>query len=342
MPGPPPPPGTPRGSEAGVSPLLSTPGIGLALGGGAARGLAHLGVLEVLERERIPISLIVGTSIGALVGGAYATLGSSDETQRRFIQFASSAEFRRGAFDFIREARRASPGFLARASAIIRRGIFYGYSLYKVSFISAESLAHNINSLLPDVDIQAARIPFAAVAADLGAGREVILAGGPLRTMVAASCAIPGVLPPVRIGPRTYIDGGWVDRVPGLPALRLGAHRVIGVDISPEIGAGVPTRGVDVMVAAAAVQAAALKRLQARYLDVTIQPDVRGIHWADFSAIGQAIEAGMEAAEAALPAIRRLLSPVGRVLSAVGGSARRRARGQYESIEVLTDPLGAD
>jgi NTE family protein len=310
----------------------------VALGGGAARGLAHIGVLKVLEREGIPVDVIAGTSIGALVGGAFATLDSADEIERRFLQFASSADFRRRAFDFIREARERDPSMLERASAIIRRGIFYGYSLYKVSFISAESLAHNINSLLPDVDIRDARIPFAAVAADLATGLEVVLAGGAVRQAVAASCAIPGVLPPVTIGERTFIDGGWVDRVPGLPVLRLGADVVLGVDISPEVDADIPTRGVDVMVAATTVQAAALRRMQTRFVDVLLRPDVGSIHWADFSAIGMAIEAGVVAAEAALPQIRRLIAPGRRLLATVRDSARKRARGQFEKIEVLEEP----
>ncbi len=296
-------------------------------------------MLRVLEREGFPVDVVVGTSIGALVGGAYATLGGSDETERRFLQFSSSSEFRRSAFDFIREARREKQGLLARASAIIKRGIFYGQTLYKVSFMSAEALAHNINSLLPDVDIREAGRSFAAVAADLVSGHEVVFRAGSLRKVVSASCAIPGVLPPVPMAGRMFIDGGWVDRVPGLPARRLGADIVIGVDISPEIGSVVPTRGVDVMVAATSLQAAALKRLQSRYLDYVIRPDVGGIHWADFSAIGMAVERGVEAAEAALPELRRLMSPRRALVHRLGSPLRRHFRLAAEDLEVVESPL---
>jgi NTE family protein len=322
-----------------VSSLLRRPRVGLALGGGAARGLAHLGVLRVLERERFPIDIIVGTSIGALVGGAYCTLGGSDETERRFLQFSSSSEFRRSAFDFIREARREKRGVLARASAIIKRGIFYSQTLYKVSFMSAEALAHNINSLLPDVDVSEAQHSFAAVAADLVTGHEVVFRAGSLRKVVSASCAIPGVLPPVPMGGRTFIDGGWVDRVPGLPARRLGADIVIGVDISPEVGAVIPTRGADVMVAATSLQAAALKRLQGRYLDHVIRPAVSGIHWADFSAIGMAVERGVEAAEEALPQLRRLLSPRRHLVQRLSSPLRRHFTLAAADLEVIDAPI---
>jgi NTE family protein len=325
-----------------MPPLRSRPSLGLALGGGAARGLAHIGVLKVLEREGVQVDLIAGTSIGALVGGVYATTGSALETERRFLEFADSAEFRRRAFDFIREARQERHGFFASTSALIRRGIFYGYSFYRVSFMSAESLAHNINMLLPEVDIADTRVPFAAVAADLVTGEEVILAGGAMRRMVAASCAIPGILPPVMIDGRTFIDGGWVDRVPALPALRMGADLVVGVDISPEVGAELPRRGVEVMVRATAVQASALKRLQSRFLDLSIQPQVSKLHWADFSAIRRAIAAGESAAEAALPELRRMVSPW-RLSPWIGqGRARQRARDQFETLEVLRGVETAD
>ena len=315
-------------------PLFKRPRIGLVLGGGAARGLAHIGILKVLERERFPIDLIVGTSIGALVGGVFATLGDAEETEQRFVRFAESSDFRRGAFDFIREARQPKTGLLASTSALLRRGIFYGYAAYKMSFISAEALAHNINSLLPDVDIGETSLPFAAIAADLVSGNEVILAGGSIRTMVAASCAIPGVLPPVSVEGRTFIDGGWVDRVPSLPALRLGAEVVVGVDIAAEGDVAPPRRGVDVMVRATAVQAHALKQFQTRYLDCIISPEVGKIHWADFGAVREAIRLGVEAAEAALPCLRRLVQPRLAFTARWRQTARRRAIGMYERIEI--------
>ena len=323
-------------------PLLKRPRIGLVLGGGAARGLAHIGVLKVLERERFPIDLIVGTSIGALVGGVYATLVDARETEERFVRFAESSDFRRGAFDFIREARQPKTGLLASTSALLRRGIFYGYAAYKMSFISAEALAHNINMLLPDVDIGDTQLPFAAIAADLASGNEVILTGGPIRTMVAASCAIPGVLPPVAVDGRTFIDGGWVDRVPALPAMRLGADVVVGVDIAPEVDAALPQRGVDVMVRATAVQAHALKQLQIRYLDCIITPSVARIHWADFAAVREAIRLGTEAAEQALPRLRELVKPRLVLTARWRQTARRRATGMFEQIEVCSGRRNGD
>src|SRR6058998_1388440 len=97
--------------------------VGLALGGGAARGLAHIGVLKVIEQNEIPIDLIVGTSIGALVGGVYATTRSASATEKRFLDFIFSKEFKRSKFDFLRESREARPGAFYNFITLIKKGI---------------------------------------------------------------------------------------------------------------------------------------------------------------------------------------------------------------------------
>jgi NTE family protein len=280
--------------------------IGLALGGGAARGLAHIGVLKVLEQQRIPIDLIAGTSIGALVGGVYATTRSAEATERRFREFIFSEEFKRARFDFLRESREASPQLLSSVMSLIKRGIFYSVSMAKSSFVSAEHFEHNINSILDDIQIEQTVIPFAAIAADINRGEQVVLKSGSLRRAVSASSAVPGLLPPVSIDGRTLIDGGWVAKVPVVPALLMGADLVIGVDVSREIEEQVNLRsGLNIMVRANSISTDALKSLQCRLADTVIVPDVGRIHWADFSAVHDCVARGEEAARAGLADIRR-------------------------------------
>ncbi|MBI4161402.1 MAG: patatin-like phospholipase family protein [Acidobacteria bacterium] len=282
--------------------------IALALGGGAARGLAHIGVLQVLEEEQIPVHLITGTSVGALVGGVYARTLSARLTREKFTAFARSREFRRSAFDFLRESRKNRPGVLYSLKTLFKRGIFYGTSMTRASFISAENFEHNINSLVDDVDFRDAGIGFAALAVCLSTGEEVILREGSLRRAVKASCAIPGVLPPVEFDGRLLIDGGWLNKVPVLPAFRLGARAVIAVDISQDLeDTQAYRKGYDIMVRANAIRSVALKHIQCRFADVLIRPRVDHIHWADFSAVEEAVRLGEEAARQALPAIRTLL-----------------------------------
>ncbi len=307
--------------------------VGLALGGGAARGLAHIGVLKVLEENQVPIDLIVGTSVGALVGGVYATTRSAAATEQRFREFIFSKEFKRTRFDFLKESRQARPGLLYNFVSLIKKGIFYSFSMAKTSWISAEHFEHNINSVLDDVRIEQTPIPFAAVATDLNRGEEVILREGSLRTAVSASSAVPGLLPPVPIDGRLLIDGGWMCKVPVLPALRLGASVVIGVDVSKEIEDTSGLRsGLDIMVRANALKAEALKIMQCRFADVLIEPDVDHVHWADFSAIVECIALGEKAARRKIGEMKRQIK-VARFSSLLGYSRSRRLARAYMDEE---------
>ena len=298
--------------------------VGLALGGGAARGLAHIGVLKALEEGEIPIDLIVGTSIGALVGGVYATTRSASATEKRFLDFIFSKEFKRSKFDFLRESREARPGLFYNFISLVKKGIFYSFSMAKTSWISAEQFEHNINSLLDDVPIESAAIPFAACAADILKGEEVVLSTGSLRRAVSASSAVPGLLPPVPIDGRLLIDGGWINKIPVIPALRLGADVVIGVDVSKEIEDTSGFRnGLNIMVRANAVKTEALKEMQCRFADVLIEPDVDHVHWADFSAVVECIALGEAAARETIDAIRRQIKAA-RWSSLLGDSRSRR------------------
>jgi NTE family protein len=307
--------------------------VGLALGGGAARGLAHLGVLKVLEAQRIPIDLIVGTSVGALIGGVYATTQDAIVTEKRFREFIFSREFKRARFDFLKESREARRGVMSRVFTLLKKGIFYSFSVAKTSWVSAEYFEHNINALLDDIRIEDTRIPFTAVAADLLRGEEVLLNRGGLRRAVSASSAVPGLLPPVPINGRLLIDGGWMCKVPVLPALRLGASVVIGVDVSKEIEDTSGLRsGLNIMVRANALKAEALKRMQCRFADILIEPDVDHVHWADFSAILECIELGREGALEKLGTIKRQIK-VARLSSLLGYSRSRRLARAYMDDE---------
>jgi NTE family protein len=309
--------------------------VGLALGGGAARGLAHIGVLKVLEEEQIPVDLIVGTSIGALVGGVYATTQSSAATEKRFLDFIFSKQFKRSKFDFLKESREAHPGLFYNFISLVKKGIFYSFSMAKTSWISAEHFEHNINGVLDDVDIKQTTIPFTAVAADIVNGDEVMIREGSLRQAVSASSAVPGLLPPVNIGGRHLVDGGWIHKVPVLPALRLGADLVIAVDVSKEIqDTDGFKNGLNIMVRANAIRSDALKRMQCRFADVVVEPDIDHIHWADFSAIVECIKLGAAATRAQLGRIRRHLKR-SRLSALLGYSRARRLARAYIETGVL-------
>lgn len=314
--------------------------LGLALGGGAARGMAHLGVLRVLEAEGIRAEVIAGTSMGAIIGGAYLAGPGLALLEEQVRAVLTSEEFRRNRINFLRETKRQRGGLLFSMANLVRRGIFYGVSTLRPSFLSAEAFAGSLAAVIPDVEIETLPRRFGAVALDIETAEEIVLCSGSLRRAAEASSAIPGILPPVRLDGRVLIDGGWVDKVPVLPAFKMGADVVVAVDISVGLGPSRGlARGLDIMVRANSVKDEALVGFQRRLADLVIEPAVTHVHWADFGAFEECIEAGDRAARAAAPVIRRILRRE-RLLSWLRpGRGKRAAAAHLHSVQLTEQPL---
>lgn len=283
--------------------------IGVALGGGAARGLAHIGVLKVLEREGILPQVVAGTSAGALVGAAYAWSRSVQAVEERFVSYASGDKFRKSSFGmFARPGQKRRKNFFQQLTHLVKQGVILGVTATKPSFISAETFSEDLHELLPDVAIEELPIRFAAIATDIVGGEEMVLAEGPLMAAVAASCALPGVLPPVSLRGTTLIDGGSVNKVPARTARQLGADFVVAVDIHAalEDEPGL-ARGIDIVSRSHAITSHALRRLLLAEADIVIRPEVGQIHWADFGRYAELIRLGEGAAQARVADIRRAL-----------------------------------
>lgn len=265
-----------------ASPALEArpPKVALALGGGGARGFAEIGVLRVLEQEKIPIHLVVGTSVGSLVGALYADSGRVLDAE-----FHALAVQEEDLFD-------------VRALAIFSGGFVKGERLRK--FVNAHVKARNIEDMA---------VPYAAVATDLRTGAPVVFSRGPVAEAVHASCAIPGVFIPVQVGEVTLVDGGVVEPVPVAVARRLGADVVIAVAIPAAIPPTAPRSPLGVAYHAVTIMAAEIGRLKAQDAEVVIEPRVGDVAYNDFSQKKRLIEAGEDAARAALPAIRAALAP---------------------------------
>jgi NTE family protein len=262
------------------------PKICLALGGGAARGLAHLGVLKVLEDARVPFHMITGTSLGAMVGGLYAVKPDATYWMGRVEQFLRSFRSRKTRLEFVRRLERPANnrhGFFSDMANLIRKGYFWGVTATKPAFILEKEYEDLIYPLIPDVNIEQTKIPFGCVATDIRYGRRVLYTKGPLRKAVSASCSLPGIFPPVKDGDLLLVDGGWVERVPVLAAREMGADVVIAVDVSSEIVEFEDKSGLDIVLRADAVTRVYLNELLASNADVVIHPDVGTTHWADFS-----------------------------------------------------------
>jgi NTE family protein len=252
------------------------PGIGLALGGGFARGFAHLGVLQVFEQHQIPISHIAGTSVGSILGAAYA----SGAPLARIIETCRNIRFR----DFAR------------------------WRVSRLGLASNHRLGNLIERVFHSRQFEELRIPLAVVATDLTSGEPVVFTQGNLVDAIRASCAFPGLFEPVEIGTRCLADGGLVAPVPTRAARELGATIVVGISVGVQDGhRGAPTNIFQVV--SRAVSAAQKHQLEVweRHADLVLRPDVQSLAWDDFDRVEEAIEAGAVAARRALPRIEKLL-----------------------------------
>ncbi|HLZ13039.1 MAG TPA: patatin-like phospholipase family protein [Candidatus Acidoferrum sp.] len=252
------------------------PGIGVALGGGFSRGFAHLGVLQVLEQNHIPISHIAGTSVGSILGAAYAS---------------------------------GAP--LAKILATCRTLKFRDIARWRVSRLGLAS-NHRLADLMEHVfearQFEQLRIPLAVVATDLATFDPVVFTQGNLADAIRASCAFPGLFEPVEIGTRCLADGGLVAQVPTIAARQIGAERVLAVSVGIQDGRHGAPKNI-FQVVARAVCAAQKHQLESweRHADLVLRPDVQHLAWDDFERASDAIEAGAVAAKRALPRIKKLL-----------------------------------
>lgn len=285
--------------------------VGLALGGGGARGLAHIGVLRVLDSEKIPIDLIVGTSIGALVGGAYAGGISPDELQKRAEAYLCSTEFQSSAMKAFETAHaKGELGLTEKIQSYFRNTFYLIQAMFKPGILANEDFQTTIHYFIPDIQIEETRIPFRAVATDLVSGEQIIFSHGPLRQAVMASCAVPGAIAPLKEGERLLSDGGIICLVPSSVARQEGADIVISVAVDRCIGSEELRNVVDVYYRVSEIMGERLKNYELAEADVVILPEVGNLHWSHFSQAMDLIEEGEKAARERLDDIRNVMPGV--------------------------------
>ena len=276
--------------------------VGLALGGGGVRGLAHVGVLKVLEQEHVGIDLIAGTSAGALIGGAYAAGLSIRQITKRVDDYLKSPEFEQSSIRMIGESfSQTQKTFLQKAQIFVRNKYYLARALYRPSILPSEDFQSLINYLLPDIDIRDTRIPFFAVSTDLHTGAQIVFSEGPIRQAVLASSSVPGAAEPVRVGQWLLADGGVTSLVPVHAARKAGADVVIAVIVDRELptDAEIAT-AKDVLYRAGEITANALQAAELKDADVIIRPDLGSMHWSDFSRAAELVKIGEETAREAL------------------------------------------
>jgi NTE family protein len=265
------------GPRSNLSPQapVTRPRLGLALGGGFARGLAHIGVLRVLWANRIPIDALAGTSAGAIAAAALACGRPLDELMEQ-----------------AREMRWSSVG---------------RWTIPSLGFATNQRMERMLTAMLGCRRFEELKIPLAVVAADISTGETVIFQSGDLIQPIRASCSVPGLFVPVEIEGRMLVDGAIVSNVP------VGALRDFGVDVKVAISLGAgerprrPKNLFQVVGNAFQIAEAQAEEKWRRHCDLVIEPDVAAFDWDDFEHFSELVRAGEVAARRSLPALRALL-----------------------------------
>lgn len=254
------------------------PIVGLALGGGMARGCAHIGVLRELERNGIPIGLIAGTSVGSLIGGAYASGLTPDQIEQLALKITWND--------------------LGRLT------------ISRLGFYDSKRTEDYVKKNYPILEIENARVKFGAVACELQTGKSVVFTEGSLPIAIRASCAMPVFYTPVMVNGRMLVDGGLVGHIPASVARTMGADIIIAVDVnSQHLPIPQPTNLFSVMTQSLSI----IGRSHTSYLytdaDVVIRPQIEHIRPDDLGKAAEMIAAGEEATRRVMHRIKHLLKP---------------------------------
>jgi NTE family protein len=250
--------------------------IALVLGAGASKGFAHVGVIKVLESNKIPVHMIVGTSAGSFVGALYAYGFTAFELQK--LSFA------------------------------LEQNDIIDLTVPDKGFLKGEKIEGYINYILRETPMEKLRIPFYAVATDIQNGKEVVFGSGNTGTGVRASCSIPGIFIPPVISGRMYVDGGVVSPVAVDAARRLGADIVIAVDLSGDVDSSLPKGTMEVILQSINIMHAKLSAAQLAKADIVISPKVGNLGNSDFTKKHEAVLEGEKAALAVLPKIQEIIA----------------------------------
>ena len=266
-----------------VSPVVSTPPapppkIGLALGGGAARGFAHVGVIKALEAQGIVPDIVVGTSAGAVVGSLYSTGISGFELQKMALDLSDKQ--------------------------------IVGWAWPNRGWLDGEVLQNFINKAVGNRTMETLPRKFSVMATDLKTGEGVAFATGNTGMAVRASAAVPGVFQPVSISGREYVDGGLVSPIPVREARRMGATFVIAVDISSRPADGVTDSTFDVLMQTFSIMGKTIGRYETTDADIVIRPEISGISATDLNGRHRAILEGEKAAASAMADLKGKLDRI--------------------------------
>lgn len=285
-------------------------GFVLALGGGGGRGLAHLGVLEVLEEHKLRPAAIVGTSIGALFGAMYAHTPDAGRIHDRITRYLNSEKFSQLNIPLIEGILLEDATWLSRLAAVARQSILYTRAATDIAVADVDSLIDMVSELCTAEDFAELKIPMHVTTVQFPTGDCHLISKGNLSRAIAASMAVPGVFDPVEIEGGRFVDGALASEVPAREGKMVAAmgQVVIAVNVgSRPDPTNVPTHLIGMIDWATQVKALYLRQYEKKHADVLIEPLVGFTQWHDFSNPEQEIQRGRDAALEMMPKLLKLL-----------------------------------
>lgn len=290
--------------------MLGRDGISLNLGGGAARGYAHIGAIRAITENRIPFTHLVGVSMGAIVGAVYAVTPDVDFLENRMVELVNSKAFRESIIGtWSRNMNESARSFMKRAQKFYNStGILSRFFLAPGVIAQAE-IHRLMDPFLANIRIENTRVKFACAAVDIKEGNLKVFTGkSPLRASVLASAAMPLIFPPQRVDGHLYVDGGVLDKIGIESARSLGVRKIIAIDVSDEqLPDQIPRSAFDVFLKTEEITSMHRRNAQLSKASIVLKPIRGNYHWAEYSAYQEFIEMGYECVTENISNIREAL-----------------------------------
>jgi NTE family protein len=272
--------------------------IGLVLGGGGARGLGHIGVLKALKKHSIPIHMVAGTSIGAVIGAMYAATLDPHWIENKFKEFIDSEAYKRIGLHRLVPTSQPNSSIFQTAATYMKNQIIINLANDRLGILKQERLSEIIEYLLPLKTFEELKIPFSCLAVDLNSGEDVVFNSGNLIEAIVASSAIPGYIPPIEKDGMLLTDGAVSCPVPVKTVRKMGADFRISVDVGLNHFEPLENPNLlQVLGRAEQITSTRLGEVKSEKADITIRPDTMNVFWAEFDKIDQLIKLGAEETE---------------------------------------------
>ena len=272
--------------------------IGLVLGGGGARGLGHIGVLKALKKHSIPIHMVTGTSIGAVIGAMYAATLDPHWIENKFKEFIDSEAYKRIGLHRLVPTSQPNSSIFQTAATYMKNQIIINLANDRLGILKQERLSEIIDFMLPVKTFEELKIPFSCLAVDLNSGEDVVFNSGNLIEAIVASSAIPGYIPPIEKDGMLLTDGAVSCPVPVKTVRKMGADFRISVDVGLNHFEPLENPNLlQVLGRAEQITSTRLGEVKSEKADITIRPDTMNVFWAEFDKIDQLIKLGAEETE---------------------------------------------